>query len=671
MSQASRVPVPTPPPAAGAASTATLSTPGSGSSAVPGDLATRAVRDLGDLEGAAFLARLDLVLPDLVEALGVVYGAGGLDQLVADLLDDALAAAVSRPPTMRVLDRCREVDPTWFLGEDMVGYVAYADRFGGDLAGVRSRLDYLDELGVRYLHLMPLLRPREGENDGGYAVEDYDAVDPRLGTMGDLEALADAVHERGMALCVDLVLNHTAQEHAWARKALAGDPVYRDYYMFFPDRTEPDAFERSLPEVFPDMAPGSFTQLPNGEWVWTTFHEFQWDLNWRNPAVFRAMLGVLLTLANHGVDVVRLDAAPFLWKRLGTDCQNQPEAHRVLQGLRALTRLAMPGLVLKAEAIVGPDQLVPYLGGHERYRPECDLAYDNQLMVMLWSALATRDVSLANRALSRRRPVPARAGWVSYARCHDDIGWSVGDDDAWAVGLDPARHRAFLADFYAGRHPGSFSVGADFQVDPWSGSARTSGSAASLVGLERALASGHVAEVDAALHRLELLYSVVYSFGGVPLVYMGDEIALRNDPHWQDDPHHADDNRWMHRPPMDWVAAERRHDPSSVEGRAFAALVRLGEVRRSVEAFRSDAQTWVHHHANPRVLAYVRSHPRAAPVLALACFSDDPEVVDAAVLHHAGLSDAVHLHSTAGRVEWTGGGVRLQPWSFLWLTNRT
>ncbi len=450
------------------------------------------------LEGEAFTARLEQVGPDLLEALTEVYGGARAEALRDAVAADALEASSVRPLSLRVLDRRREVDPTWFLSEQLVGYACYADRFAGGIAGVRERLDYLGELGVRYLHLMPLLAPRAGENDGGYAVADYDAVDPRLGTMADLEGLADDLHERGVALCVDLVLNHTAREHAWARQALAGDPAYRGFYLFFPDRTEPDAYEATLPDVFPDMAPGSFTHLPEAdEWVWTTFHEFQWDLDWANPAVFRAMLGVLLRLANRGVDVVRLDAAPFLWKRLGTDCQNQPEAHRLLQALRAASRLAAPGLLLKAEAIVGPDQLVPYLGGHRDVRPECDLAYDNQLMVMLWSCLAARDTRLARHALGRRPAKPAGTGWVTYVRCHDDIGWAVADEDAWAVGADPAAHRRFLADYYAGRHPGSDAAGLDFGGNPESGDVRTSGAAASLAGLEAAAASGQPGRSDA------------------------------------------------------------------------------------------------------------------------------------------------------------------------------
>jgi amylosucrase len=623
---------------------------------------------LGLLEGEAFLARLELVVDDLVASLTPVYGDD--PSLLADLVADALEAVANRPLDLRVVDRRREVDPTWFLRAEMIGYSCYTDRFAGSLAGVESHLDYLEELGVRYLHLMPLLAPREGENDGGYAVMDYDEVDARLGTMADLERLGRALHDREMALCVDLVLNHTAREHAWARRAAAGDPEYRDFYLFFPDRTQPEAYERTLPEVFPDMAPGSFTYLEaTGEWVWTTFHEFQWDLNWANPAVFRAMLGVLLTLGNRGVDILRVDAAPFLWKRLGTDCQNQPEAHQILRALRALTRLAMPGVLLKAEAIVGPDLLVQYLGGHRVYHPECDLAYDNQLMVMLWSALAARDARLAVQSLGRRRQQPSGTAWVTYVRGHDDIGWAVGDEDAWAVGLSPFDHRRFLADFYAGEHVGSFSRGIKFQSNPATGDARTSGSTASLAGVEAALESGDESELDAALAMVELLYSVVYSFGGIPLIFMGDELGLRNDPAWYEDPAHADDNRWIHRPVMDWTAAGRRHDERSVEGRVFGALVRLGAARRSHPALRSDAETTVLGVENPHVLTYRRHHPRGAPVLAVASFSDDWQRVDASVLSRAGVNQPMHLHSTAGRLDIGDGAIWLPPWGFVWVTD--
>ena len=644
-------------------------------------LSSRAVEALGASDGAGFEARLRLVAPDLWEALTVIAPAESVDDLGTALLADALAAARDRPAPLRVLDRHREVDPTWFLSEQMIGYVCYADRFADRLGGVLDRLDYLAELGVSYLHLMPLLRPRDGENDGGYAVADYEQVDPRVGTMADLERLATGLRERGIALCVDLVLNHTAQEHAWARAAEAGDPTYRDYYRFFGDRTVPDAFERTLPEVFPDMAPGSFTHLEStDEWVWTTFHEFQWDLDWSNPAVLREMLGVIFRLANRGVDVLRLDAAPFLWKRLGTNCQNQPEAHRILQVLRALTHLAAPGVVLKAEAIVGPDELLGYLGAHAVQRPECHLAYDNQLMVLLWSTMATRDARLASHVLRRRPALPAGTGWVSYVRCHDDIGWAIGDDDARALGLDPFAHRRFLADFYAGRFPGSFAEGVDFQANPETGDIRTCGATAALTGLQRSLVNlerggeggvevGDRAEqggVEGALRRIELLYSVVYAHGGIPLIWSGDELAQGNDHLWDLDPRHSDDNRWIHRPRLDWEAAERRHDVSTPQGCIFTALQALADARRSTQSLRSDAVTTVLDldFAAPSVLAFARRHPRAAPVVVVANFGDHPVDLDLEVLWRGGTTPAAPRLAGEARVE--QDRLHLPAWGYGW-----
>jgi amylosucrase len=632
-------------------------------------IATEAMTQLGPAEADAFLTRLELLSHDIVGPLTQVYG-GVVDvsTFATELVLDALKAAAQRPAPLKLLDRRREIDPAWFQRSRVIGYVCYADRFAGSLQGVRQHLDYLVELGVSYLHLMPLLRPREGENDGGYAVADYDATDPRVGTMADLQALAGDLHERGLALCIDLVLNHTAREHEWARKAQAGEPGYREMYLIYPDRTKPDAYERTLPEVFPDMAPGSFTEVPDLGWVWTTFHEYQWDLNYANPAVFRAMLATMLALANRGIDVLRLDAAPFLWKRLGTDCQNQPEAHLLVQAFRALTRLAAPGLVLKAEAIVSPELLAQYLGGHDRFRPECDLAYDNQLMVMLWSTMATRDVRLAEAALSRRGPAPAPTSWVTYVRCHDDIGWAVSDADAAAAGLDGFSHRRFLSDFYAGSFPGSFARGARFQDNPATGDARISGAAASLCGIEAALEAADPGALTAAIRRLESVYAVTFCFGGIPLIYMGDELAMRNDQRWAQDQAHAHDNRWMHRPLLDWSQAARRHDPGSLEGRVFAAIRGLAAARRSLLALRAGGRTEILPTENRSVLAYRRVHPRSAPFLSLTNFSDITQRADAGIIARAGLYEPVHAHSTAGRLTLTAGLIELQPWSFVWLT---
>jgi amylosucrase len=625
-------------------------------------------RRLGAQEADAFLARLEQLSFDIAGPLEQVYGdVIDTTRFATELILDAMNAAAERPAPLRLLDRRREIDPAWFQRSRMIGYVCYVDRFAGSLRGVRQHLDYLTELGVTYLHLMPLLRPRDGDSDGGYAVADYGAVDPRVGSLADLEVLAAELHDRGIALCIDLVLNHTAREHEWARKARAGDPACREMYLIYPDRTVPDAYEATLPEVFPDTAPGSFTEVPGLGWVWTTFHDYQWDLNYANPMVFRQMLAAMFRLANRGIDVLRLDAVPFLWKRPGTDCQNQPEAHLLLQAFRALTRLAAPGLVLKAEAIVGPEMLVQYLGAHDRYQPECDLAYDNQLMVMLWSTLASRDVRLAEHALSRRRAAPAPTAWISYLRCHDDIGWAVSDADAAAVGLGGFEHRRFLSEFFAGRFPGSFARGAMFQVNPLTGDARISGMAASLCGIESAVAAGDEVELTLGLRRLESMYAVVFSFGGIPLIYMGDELAMPNDPGWAEDPAQAHDNRWMHRPRMDWTRAVRRGDPSSVEGRAFTALQGLARARQQLLALRSGGTTEILPTGNRSVLAYRRVHPRSAPFLSLTNFSDFSQLVDAEIVARAGLTRPRLAHGSTV-VDPDASRIELEPWSFAWLT---
>lgn len=373
------------------------------------------------------------------------------------------------------------------------------------------------------------------------------------------------------------------------------------------------------------------------------------------------MLGEIVWLANRGVEVFRMDAIPFMWKRLGTTCQNQPEVHDLVQLLHALTRIAAPAVVFKAEAIVAPEDLVPYLGAHERERPECELAYQNQLMVLLWSSLATQDARLATAALRRMRPIPTGATWVTYVRGHDDIGWAVTDTDAAAIGADGAGHRRFLNDHFSGRFPGSPARGALFQENPLTGDARISGSTASLCGIEEALERGDDATVEQGIRRLVLLYSVAYAFGGIPLLYMGDELALRNDSGYLADPELAPDNRWMHRPPMDWEAAARRHDPATLEGRVFGRLRRLGEVRLALPALRGGSEPVVVDAGSDRVLAWRRRHPRSGWFVGLANFSPAPEEVDADTVTGFGTYDLalgsdgpLHVHS--GRLVLPGLG---------------
>ncbi len=521
-----------------------------------------------------FEARLARWCPDLVSGVESVYGAQRAPVVLDGLVELAARAYAARSDALHERDLERILRPDWLQDPALVGYAAYADRFAGDLASVGERIGYLRELGVGYLHLMPVLLPREGDNDGGYAVADYGVIRPDLGTMDDLAALAGRLHDAGVSLVLDLVLNHVAREHRWAECARAGDPAYRDYFLVFPDRTEPDRYEATLPDVFPEFAPGSFSWDDDlGAWVWTTFNEFQWDLNWANPAVLLEFAGIVLDLANRGVDVLRLDAIAFIWKRMGTACQGEPEVHALTQVLRAVARIACPSVAFLAEAIVAPTELLAYLGAGHFTGKVSDLAYHNSLMVQVWSMLATRDVGLAAHALSHLPPKPSSGTWLTYLRCHDDIGWSIMDEDAAAVGLSGAAHRRFLADWYAGDFDGSGARGLVFQHNPDNDDRRTSGTAASLIGLEAAEeALGADAVGDRAVAALRLAHALVVGWGGIPVIWSGDELGQPNDPNWADEPGHENDNRWANRPRLDLERASRRHDLRTVPGTVFTDL---------------------------------------------------------------------------------------------------
>ncbi len=492
-----------------------------------------------------FIARVQRWWSELIDGLTPVYP--DPQALARRCVLLAAAAHAQREEELLQRDAERTVSPDWFQRPDAIGYAAYADRMveSGGLSGVARATEYLRELGVTYLHVMPVLKPRPIPNDGGYAVADHREIRSDLGTMADLRELTTALHEAGISLCLDLVLNHVAREHEWARRAQAGEQKYRDYFYIFADRAEPDAYEATLPAVFPDNAPGNFTWDDTlGGWVWTTFNSYQWDLNWNNPDVFADMLDVMLFLANQGVDVLRLDAIAFLYKRRGTDCQNQPEVHHITQALRAVVRMAATSVAFLAEA-----------------GKVADLAYNNSLMVQLWSMIASRDTRLAVQALRAYPPIPATTSWLTYVRCHDDIGWTVEDRDASAVGLSGPEHRAFLSDFYSGLFPGSFAQGLVFQFNPETGDRRISGATASLAGLGSALAAGDACRAKDAVARILLLHAVIMMWGGIPVLWAGDEVATLNDDAWASTPEHSDDNRWVHRPRLDWdLLARVRED---------------------------------------------------------------------------------------------------------------
>ena len=580
-----------------------------------------------------FIHRLQAHFPPLFQIYYQLYSSQyDFFYHLEDLLITMAEVWLARPDDLKALDQDREQQPLWFQSNQMLGGVCYVDLFAGDLAGVREKIPYFKELGLTYLHLMPLFCAPEGDNDGGYAVSSYREVNPTLGSMDELALLARDLRSQGISLVLDLVFNHTSDEHTWAEYAKAGEQEFQEYYRMYPDRQMPDAYEAHLREIFPSEHPGAFTfNQESRQWVWTTFHAYQWDLNYANPVVFNRMAEEMLFLANVGVEVLRLDAVAFIWKELGTDCENLPEAHLLIQAFNTVTRIAAPSLLFKSEAIVHPDEVIKYIDPDE-----CQLSYNPLLMALLWNSLATRDVRLLSLAMGERFAIQPQCAWVNYIRCHDDIGWTFSDEDAARLNISGYDHRQFLNAFYTGRFAGSFGRGLPFQENPATGDARISGTAASLAGLEKALNEETEAEVELAIQRILLMHAIILTIGGIPLIYLGDEIGMLNDYTYRNDPDKARDSRWIHRPYASPEKYAQRSDPDSIEGRIFEGLQRLIRLRKSEPAF-SGSEMQIMQTGNDHVFGYVRVH-ELQRVLVLANFSEAEQTIPDNLLRLYGLS---------------------------------
>ena len=610
-----------------------------------------------------FLNRVNEHFPTAFEHLYNLYGNQydffyHLEQILGNLID--LAAA--RPADLRALDQQREQNPNWFQSEKMLGGVCYVDLFAGNLQGLREKIAYFRELGLTYLHLMPLFKAPEGNSDGGYAVSSYREVNPQLGTMDELAALAAEFRANGISLVVDFVFNHTSDEHDWAKKALAGDPAYQDYYFMFPDRTIPDQYEQNLREIFPEHRRGNFNfRTEVNQWVWTTFHNFQWDLNYSNPSVFNAMLGEMLTLANNGVEILRLDAVAFIWKQMGTSCESLPQVHWIIQAYNALGRIAAPAMIFKSEAIVHPAAVASYISPEE-----APVSYNPTLMALTWEALATREVKLLRKSMEHWFALPDGCAWVNYVRSHDDIGWTFADEDGQELGINGFDHRLFLNAFYNGRFPGSFAKGLPFNLNPVTQDMRISGTAASLAGLEQALSINDPLYIDNAIKRIVMVYSVAMSAGGIPLIYLGDEIATLNDYTYQSNHNKAEDSRWVHRPHFDWQRAEKRHDATTTEGRVFSGLKQVIAVRKATPALAGGKAAFFDC-GNGHILSYTRG----GKVLVLANFSEHPQSIPANALRAQLPQLVTHaVDVVTGQTVSIGETFTLNPYQFLWLTVR-
>ena len=581
------------------------------------------------------------------------------DEKLDDLIDIMKKYHKERNRELKELDKKREKDPLWYKRGDMLGLTMYTDLFAGSLKNLKDKVDYLDRLSLKYLHLMPLLKMPEKDNDGGYAVEDFFSIDPRFGTNEDLAELTAQLRKHGISLCLDFVMNHTASTHEWAKKAENGDKHYQDYYMCFSDRTYPDEYEKTTPEVFPSTAPGNFIWNEKMQkWVLSSFYPFQWDLNYRNPEVLNEMLSSALYLANLGVEVFRLDAVPYIWKKLGTTSRNLPEVHLIVRLMRIVLEIVCPSVILKGEVVMAPKELKAYFGTPDA--PECHLLYNVSLMVNFWSSLASQDVRLLEHMAEDILSMEEHCSFVNYIRCHDDIGWGLDEDYERKIGIDPLKHKIFLYRFFEGSFPGSYSLGQLYNYDRISLDARSCGTTASLCGIENGRNHFDDTMIEMGVKRDLLMHAALYSFRGFPMLSSGDEIGQLNDWSYMNNPSLALDSRNIHRSHFNWDNEKKAQEGKGYEGEIMKGILTLDRVRKTEPCFAPEAKvnTWKSHSDG------VFSIRRTIEGRDMLC-----------VMNFRGSKEKVHYDYFMGeyedlftkRVVNPGIGFELQPYEYLYL----
>lgn len=554
-----------------------------------------------------FHIRMERRVQELRQLYMQLYGSSAMFESLTEGLE---AFYNSRSPRLKARDT--EKDGTdWYKSGEMLGMMLYIDNFAGNLQGVREKLDYLEQANINYIHLMPFLDTVPERSDGGYAVADFRKVRPDLGTMEDLEALTAACHEKGMNVCMDFVMNHTSEDHEWAKLARNGEGKYMSRYFFYADPSVPAAYEKTVPQVFPTTAPGNFTWLADAEhYVMTTFYPYQWDLNYANPLVFNEMMYNFLYLANRGVDVVRIDAVPYIWKEIGTSCRNLPQVHTIVRMMRLIGEIVCPSVILLGEVVMAPEHLAPYFGTEEA--PECHLLYNCTTMATTWHTVATRDTRLLRMQLDTASHLPREQVFLNYLRCHDDIGWGLDYPTLRRWGMEEVPHKKYLNDYFRG-FTGSDARGELYNEDPITGDARLCGTTASLCGLEGA-------DPDTAIRKITMLHAMMLFQSGIPVLYSGDEIGQCNDWDYRLDPNKAADSRYLHRGVMPWDQTAALQDPESAQARIFSGLSRLEQLRKAHPAFSAQADFWTFDTGSDRVLGIVRFH---AGELLIGCFNFD------------------------------------------------
>jgi len=579
-------------------------------------------------------------------------------------------AYLQRPDQLLARDADKGAKGNWFLSNDLAAMSLYVDRFGGNLKGLAGKLDYFQQLGVNFLHLMPVFESPEGESDGGYAVSDFRKVDQRFGTLSDLRELQRRMQKEGMYLMLDIVLNHTSHHHEWATKAKAGDKKYQDYFYMYDNRQQPDQFDRSMPEIFPESAPGNFTWNEEMQkWVMTVFHRYQWDLNYTNPQVFLEMLDHVFFYANLGVDILRIDAPAFIWKQPGTTCQNLPQAHTLLRLIKQCVEISAPGMALLGEAIVAPKEIMKYFGTGLYKARECDFAYNATHMALQWDALATGDTRVMLAAQHEILQKPYGSSWITYTRCHDDIGLGYDDYMIQHAGFNPFEHRRFLKDYFSGARADSPARGALFSVNPKTNDARISGSLASLCGLEKALAENNEFTIQQSIAKILLMQAHSFFLGGLPMIFYGDELGYTNDYSYLQDPGKSYDNRWMHRPVIDWTKNERINEEGTIEYQVFQSTKKLIQIRKKLFAIGDYKNlTWMTPH-NIHIAGYLRTF-EDQKIYCLFNFSDQDAYLTWFAFKEHGASPSIlydHWNEQEMEIGYDHQYLVLKPYQFMML----
>ena len=520
------------------------------------------------------------------------------------LCDSLYGYYQERNADLKKLDRSRVKNPDWYKQNDLLGMMMYTNAFAGTLKGVKEKLPYVKSCGVNYLHFMPLLESPKGRDDGGYAVADFRKVKPELGTMEDLEDLTAECHRQGISCCLDFVMNHTSEDHEWARAARQGDPVARSRYFFYDDWFVPNIYEETVPEVFPTTAPGNFTWINDcNQVVMTTFYPYQWDLNYANPMVFNDMVGNMLYMANRGIDVIRLDAVPYIWKQIGTNCRNLPQVHTLVRMMRIISEIVCPGVLLLGEVVMEPSKVVPYFGTVDK--PECHMLYNVTTMASTWNTIATKNVGLLKRQMDQVCALPKDYVFLNYLRCHDDIGWGLDYDWLAQFGIDEVAHKKFLNDYFTGKGYNSDSRGELYNDDPRLGDARLCGTTASLSGLEAGQYEANADKIEQAIACDLMLHGYLLAQSGIPVLYSGDEIGQLNDYSYKDDPDKSADSRYLHRGNFPWDKVEKK-DPVAMK--IFDALRHMEDIRASHDVFSCNANVYTIETGCASVLGIVREY---------------------------------------------------------------